>query len=77
MIKYIKFLFIIQKVFFLIFLNLIITFDNLISIFSYNIVINVGKRFGLISIIISTRTKCVKQFCQTLNLFGKSLYPMY
>jgi len=39
-------------------------FDHLISIFSYNIVINVGKRFGLNSIIISTRTKCVKQFCQ-------------
>lgn len=50
---------------------------NLISIFSYNIVINVSKRFGLISIIISTRTKCVEHLCQILNLFGRSLYPMY
>jgi len=77
MIKDITFLFIIQTVFFLIFLNLIIMFDNLISIFSYNLVINVGKRFGPLSIIISTRTKRVKQFCQILNLFGRSLYPMY
>lgn len=52
-------------------------FDNLISIFSYNIVINVSKRFGLISIIISTRTKCVEQFRQILNLFGWSLYLIY
>jgi len=54
-------------------------FDNLTSIFSYNIGSHLGRQMigtYLNNNIYSCRKVC-KQFCQALNLFGRSLYPIY